>query len=124
MIFVLARVVLSDWQENYRPAFRFGPLRVGGRALLQPGLHCGCRDTQQLGGEVHRQAADMEQNCSGLHRRRLAASGRVGEVQAAGFSQVTLLGAHQPIPDMLLAPTAFAPQPHDPPPAEFARLGR
>ena len=72
--------------------------------------------SRQLGGAVHRQAADIEQNRSGLRRQRLAACGRVGECQTTRLAQVALLGAHQPILDVLLAPTALAPQPHDPPP--------
>jgi hypothetical protein len=45
---------------------------------------------------------------SGLPR-----GGRIGEVQAAAFAQVALLAAHQAVLDVLLAPAALAPKPHD-----------
>ena len=110
--------------DHHRPAFRLGLVRVGGGELLQPSLDRRCRDTEQLGGAVHRQAADIQQDRGGLHGQRLAAGGRVGEVQATGLAPIPLLGAHQPIFDVLLTATTLALQTHDPPPAECARRGR
>src|SRR3954463_920342 len=98
--------------DHHRPAFWLGLLRVGGRELLEPGLDRGCRDTQELGGAVHRQTAHIQQYGSHFQGQRLAAGGCVGEVQAAALAQVALLGAHQPVLDVLFAPAALASKSH------------
>src|SRR3954471_23521683 len=76
----------------------------------------GGRDTEELGGAVHRETADIQQHGSHLQGQRFAAWGRVGEVQAAGFAPVALLVAHQAVLDVLFTPTPLAAQPHDKPP--------
>src|SRR4051794_17675623 len=98
--------------DHHRSSFRLRLLGVGGRELLQPGLDGGRGDTQELGGAVHGQAADIEQHGRHLQGQRLAAWGRVGEVQAATFAQIALLVAHPPVLDMLFAPAALAPKSH------------
>src|SRR4051794_40642280 len=45
--------------------------------------------------------------------QRLAAWGRVGEVQTAAFAQIALLSAHQPVLDVSVTPTPLTAQPHD-----------
>jgi hypothetical protein len=108
--------------------FRLGLLRVHFREALDPGLHTGRRDPEQLGGAVHRQAAQVQQHRLDLDPQRHAARRRVGEVQPAGLAQVALLAAHEPVLDVLLAPAPLAPQRHPltpsatPPPTDMGNL--
>src|SRR5215203_5341025 len=72
------------------------------------------RDTPSLNLADHREGVfpgDPQ-----VARQRLAPGGRVGEVQAAAFTQIALLAAHQPVLDVLFTPTPLAAQPHDKPP--------
>src|SRR3954453_14094510 len=64
------------------------------------------------GGAVHRQTAHIQQHGSHFQGQRLAAGGCVGEVQAAALAQGALLGAHQPVLDVLFAPAALASKSH------------
>src|SRR3954467_3899819 len=54
----------------------------------------------------------IQQHGSHFQGQRLAAGGCVGEVQAAALAQVALLGAHQPVLDVLFAPAALASKSH------------
>jgi hypothetical protein len=92
-------------------AFRPGLLGVGCGEALDPGHDGGRGHAQELGGAVHRQAADVEQDGQNLDPQRQAARRRVGEVQPAALAAVALPAAHQPVPDVLLAPAPLAPQP-------------
>src|SRR5215212_8384351 len=85
---------------------------VGFREPLDPGLDGGRRHAEQLGGPVHRDAAQVEQHRLHLHPQRHPPRRRVGEVQAAGLAAVALLAAHEAVLDLLLAPATLAPQRH------------
>src|SRR4051794_965087 len=109
-------------------ALGLGLLGVHFGEALDPGLHAGRRDPEQLGGAVHRQAAQVQQHRLDLDPQRHAARRRVGEVQPAGLAQVALLAAHEPVLDVLPAPAPLAPQRHPltpsaaPPPTDMGNL--
>src|SRR3954453_8916614 len=110
------------------PALRPGVLVVDFGEALDPGLHRGCRHAEQLGGAVHRQPAQVQQNRLDLDPQRHDARRRVGEVQPSGLAQVALLAPHEPVLYMLLAPAPLAPQLHPltpsatPPPTDMGNL--
>jgi hypothetical protein len=97
-------------------ALRLGLLGVDFGELLDPGHHAGGRDPEQLGGAVHRQPAQVEQDGRDLDPQRHAARRGVGEVEPARLAAVALLAAHQAVLDVLLSPATLAPQPHRPAP--------
>src|SRR3954449_769254 len=97
-------------------ALRLGLLRVSFGELLDPGHHAGRRHPEQLGGAVHREAAQVEQHRRDLDPERHPARRGVGKVQPAGFAAVALQPLHEPILDALLSPATLAPQPHRPAP--------
>src|SRR3954454_13682224 len=93
-------------------AFRLGLLGVDFGEALDPGLHRGRRHAEQLGGAVHRQPAQVQQQRLDLDPQRHATGRRVSEVQPARFAAVALLAAHEAVLDVLLAPAPLAPQRH------------
>src|SRR3954451_15014671 len=93
-------------------ALGLGLLGVHFGEALDPGLHAGRRHAEQLGGAVHRQAAQVQQHRLDLDPQRHAARRRVGEVQPARLAAVALLAAHEPVLDVLLVPAPLAPQSH------------
>src|SRR4051812_15853181 len=97
-------------------ALRLGLLRVSFGELLDPGHHAGRRHPEQLGGAVHREAAQVEQHRRDLDPQRHPARRGVGEVQPAGLAAVALLALHEAVLDVLLGPATLAPQPHRPAP--------
>src|SRR4051812_27647989 len=109
-------------------ALRLGLLRVSFGELLDPGHHAGRRHPEQLGGAVHREAAQVEQHRRDLDPQRHPARRGVGEVQPAGLAAVALQPLHEAVLDVLLNPATLAPQPHrpappvDPPPTDMGRL--
>jgi hypothetical protein len=94
------------------PALRLGFLGVDFGEALDPGLHAGRRDPQQLGGAVHRQPAQVQQHRLDLDPERHPARRGVGEVQPARLAAVALLAAHEAVLDVPLSPTTLAPQRH------------
>jgi len=99
--------------DHHGPTFWLRLLGVGGRELLEPGLDGGRGDAKELGGAVHRQATHIQQHRSRFQGQRLAAWGRVGEVQTAPLAQVALLVAHQPVLDVIFTPAPLAPKSHN-----------
>src|SRR4051794_10577718 len=93
-------------------ALGLGLLGVHVGEALDPSLHRGRRDAEQLGGAVHRQPAQVQQHRLDLDPQRHATGRRVGEVQPAGLAPVALLAAHEPVLDVLPAPAPLAPQRH------------
>src|SRR3954451_8921038 len=93
-------------------ALRLGLLRVSFGELLDPGHHTGGRHAQQLGGAVHRQPAQVEQDGRDLDPERHPARRRIGEVQPAGLAAVALQALHEAVLDVLLSPATLAPQLH------------
>src|SRR3954452_21105826 len=98
--------------DHHGPALRLGFLGVDFGEPLDPDHRAGGRDAQQLGGAVHRQATQVEQDGRDLDPQRQAARRRVGEVQPAALAAVALLAAHEPVLDVLLSPAPPAPQLH------------
>src|SRR3954454_18713059 len=93
-------------------ALGLGFLGVHFGEALDPGLHTGRRDPEQLGGAVHRQPAQVQQHRLHLDPERHPARRGVGEVQPARLAAVALLAPHEAVLDVALSPTTLAPQRH------------
>src|SRR3954454_23755883 len=93
-------------------ALGLGFLGVHFGEALDPGLHTGRRDPEQLGGAVHRQPAQVQQHRLHLDPERHPARRGVGEVQPARLAAVALLAPHEAVLDVPLSPTTLAPQRH------------
>src|SRR3954454_4508110 len=96
-------------------ALRLGLLRVSFGELLDPGHHAGRRHPEQLGGAVHREAAQVEQHRRDLDPQRHPARRGVGEAEPAALA-AALQPLHEAVLDVLLAAATLAPQSHRPVP--------
>jgi hypothetical protein len=95
--------------DDDRSTFRLGLLRVSFGELLDPGHDARGGDTQQLGGAVHRQPAQVQQHGRDLDPERHPARRGVGEVEPAGLAPVALQALHEAVLDVLLAAAPLAP---------------
>src|SRR4051812_17594484 len=66
---------LLNTNQRIRAPRSLGLMRVGCRERLELSLNGAGRDTEQLGGAVHRQATDIEQHGGGFQGQWLAAGG-------------------------------------------------